>query len=192
MKIIKLISYLFFTGMFLVGCTFKEEEILWENTGKTSEEGIETMLDTEGIIEETKYQICVDISGAVAEPGVYFLEEGARVYQVVELAGGLLEDADCDTINLAAFLKDGEKIRIYTMEEAAVLQEVQENSGLVNLNTADMQQLCTLSGIGESRAKDIIAYRETHGSFENVEEIMNVNGIKETTFQKIRDKIVVE
>lgn len=189
MKRLFFISVLVMMTMILHGCVQTQEKILWENAESESVKDSVVMFQTE---LESKGMICVDVSGAVAEPGVYLLEEGARVYQAVEQAGGLLEDADRDLINQAAVLKDGEKIRIYTVQEAAEQIVLQEQSGMVNLNTADVQQLCTLSGIGESRAQDIIAYREEHGDFKNVEEIMNVSGIKDTTFQKIKDKIVVE
>lgn len=191
MNFLMKIGCLFFAGFFLSGCT-SEKAVLWEEYQTESVTVIESDSDTECRQSEDEYQICVDVSGAVHAPGVYLLDNGARVYQAVEMAGGLREDADRDSINQAAFLKDGEKVRIYTVEESVELQKSQEESGMVNLNTASLQQLCTLAGIGESRAKDIIAYREEYGSFENVEEIMNVSGIKETTFQKIRDKIVVE
>ena len=192
---------LFLLGCLLMGCAPKSQEIIWESADQKSEisrlqeagekEEMEAG-DSAGSEVETEVQICVDISGAVQVPGVYHLREGDRVYQAVEMAGGLLENADRDSINQAAVLKDGEKIRIYTQEEAADLAESEKAAGLVNLNTADVDALCTLTGIGESRAQDIIAYREAHGSFQSVEEIMNVSGIKETTFQKIKDKIVVE
>ena len=139
-------------------------------------------------------------------PGVYELEEGMRVCDAVEAAGGLLENADLASLNQAALLADAAKIYVYTQEEAAqqgisaLEQSVtgvssgQESSAVavkVNINTADIAQLCTLSGIGESRARDIIAYREANGAFQSTEEIMNVSGIKEATFQKIKDEIAV-
>lgn len=141
---------------------------------------------------QTESGIWVDVCGAVTEPGVYRLESGARVYQAVEAAGGFLEEAERTAVNLAAILKDGEQIRILTEEEAQVRYDLEAATGLVNLNTADVQQLCTLTGIGTSRAEDIIAYREKEGPFQSIEEIKNVAGIKEGTYQKIKDKIVVE
>lgn len=148
-------------------------------------------------------KIFVDICGAVQQPGVYELEAGMRVCDAVAAAGGLSEDADLASLNQAAFLEDAAKIYVYTQEEA-VRQGVSapEQSGLfgqsgsaqaekININTADIAQLCTLSGIGEARARDIIAYREANGGFQSAEEIMNVSGIKEATFQKIKEEIAV-
>ena len=119
----------------------------------------------------------------------------------MKLAGGLTEEADLNVLNQAEKVTDGMKVRVYTKEEAADLQ-VQTGTGMttteatdngrVNINTADQTQLMALSGIGASRAADIIAYRTEHGSFQTIEEIMNVSGIKESTFQKIKDQIVVE
>lgn len=159
--------------------------------------------------EETK--IYVDVCGAVTSPGVICISEGSRVFQAIEAAGGFLPEAARNYVNCAQSLSDGEKLYIPTQEEAeewglqqgSSVQETQkpipENASSneaaeskVNLNTADETQLCTLSGIGLSKAKAIIAYREQNGSFGSVEELMNVEGIKEGTFSKIKDQIVVK
>lgn len=172
------------------GCG-RSEEVLFSSGGSA----VRQEWQTEEIpVSETQTEsgIWVDVCGAVTEPGVYRLEAGARVYQAVEAAGGFLEEAERTAVNLAAILKDGEQIRILTEEEAQVRCDLEAASGLVNLNTADVQQLCTLTGIGASRAEDIIAYREKQGPFQSIEEIKNVAGIKEGTYQKIKDKIVVE
>ncbi|SDF58032.1 helix-hairpin-helix domain-containing protein [Marvinbryantia formatexigens] len=168
--------------------------------------------ETEGITETPA--IFVDICGAVQRPGVYELAAGARVCDAVAAAGGLLENADLASLNQAAFLQDAAKIYVYTQEEAAAQgiaapepvqnaaggqeqapgQQMESAAGQetkVNINTADIAQLCTLTGIGEARARDIIAYREANGGFQSAEEIMNVSGIKEATFQKIKDEIAV-
>ncbi len=145
-------------------------------------------------------KIVVDISGAVREPGVYELLEGARVRDAVEMAGGLLDEAAPASLNQAAYLQDAQKIVVYTKEEAALVQpaaqggaQAQEGDlgGKVNIKVADEAALCTLSGIGASRARDIIAYREANGAFGRIEDIMLVNGIKEATFSRIRDQITV-
>lgn len=172
------------------GCG-RSEEILFGSDGSSDrpEWTTEEITVSETLTESG---IWVDVCGAVKEPGVYRLEAGARVYQAVEAAGGFLEGAERTAVNLAASLKDGEQIRILTEEEAQVQCDLEAASGLVNLNTADVQQLCTLTGIGTSRAEDIIAYREKEGPFQSIEEIKNVAGIKEGTYQKIKDNIVVE
>lgn len=175
------------------GCARKPSEVIWETAGIQTEEAYFAEVQTETAACPAK--IVVDICGAVVRPGVYELEEGMRVCDAVEAAGGLLEDADQASLNQAAVLQDAEKICVYTREEAAqgISGQTSGNggSGKVNINTADTAQLCTLSGIGASRAADIIAYREANGGFQSIEDIMNVSGIKEATFQKIRDEIAV-
>lgn len=136
-------------------------------------------------------------------PGVYTLPGGSRVVQAVEAAGGFLPDAEEKILNLARKIEDGEQITVWTREEAEnmeITETPQQNtggteqasgSGKVNLNTAGKEELMTLSGIGESRADAIIAYREANGPFGSVEEIMNIEGIKEKMFEKIRGSIEV-
>lgn len=137
--------------------------------------------------------IYVHVCGAVLTPGVVEVPEGSRAQTAVEAAGGFREDADRDYMNLAAPVSDGEQLCIPTLEEVRVQREQlkEEESGRVNLNTADISRLCTLPGIGESRAGDIVAYRQEHGGFGQIEEIMKVPGIKESTFEKIKDLITV-
>lgn len=193
MTVVFLLSIMIFQW----GCQRAGQDVIWDGTRSTSaydrpEEEEDSDSDTAEDTEMQQALICVDVCGAVENPGVYYLNPGARVYEAVQMAGGLALDADRDTVNQAEMLKDGAKIRIYSIEEAEKLQDSQAEPGLVNLNTADVAALCTLSGIGEARAKDIIAYREAHGDFQTVEEIMNVSGIKEATFYKIKDKIVAE
>ena len=117
-------------------------------------------------------KIFVDVCGAVVNPGVYELDEGARIFQAVDAAGGYLPEAAINYLNRARSFGDG----------------VGDDTR-INLNTADAGQLSTLSGIGQSKAEAIVAYREEHGDFASIEEIMNVEGIKEGTFSKIKDKI---
>lgn len=138
--------------------------------------------------------IQVYVCGAVKLPGVVLVTEGSRVEAALHAAGGFLEDADVSSVNLAAWLEDGQMLYFPTMEESRQIraEELAQEAGLVNLNTADVEQLCTLPGIGESRALDIIAYREANGGFVSCEEIMQVNGIKESIYGKIKDKIVVK
>lgn len=156
--------------------------------------------------------ICiVYICGAVAHPGVYELPEGSRIYQAVEAAGGFLPEAKEQLLNLAAPVADGMKITVFTKEEADTVSEadvisvpalisssgltgeagLDKGTGQININTAGKDELMTLKGIGESRAEDIIAYREKHGLFRKIEDIMKVPGIKDGAFQKIKDDITV-
>lgn len=157
---------------------------------------------------ETEARIAVYVCGAVNSPGVYELEASARVFQAVEAAGGFRDDADQEWVNQAQFLQDGGKIRIYTrqeteqmrqagMEEGSLLPQDQageaqtEGQGLVNLNTATKEELMTLPGIGEAKAEAVIAYRQEQGGFSSIEDIMNISGIKEAVFSKIKDRITV-
>ncbi|MBQ0000941.1 MAG: helix-hairpin-helix domain-containing protein [Clostridiales bacterium] len=152
--------------------------------------------------------IFIDVCGAVRSPGVYQIPEGSRVFQAVEAAGGFSEEAAPDLINLARVLADEQQVRIPTEEERESAESntagspedaypypeepEQRSDGKINLNTAGLEQLITLNGIGETRARAILDYRETHGPFASAEEIMHVQGIKEGTFVKIKDQIVVE
>ena len=124
----------------------------------------------------------------------------SRIWDAVERAGGFSESADQAYLNLAQEITDGMKIEVPTFEEAQLLRESgqgaersQESavSGKVNLNTATKEELMSLRGIGESRAEDIIRYRENFGPFERIEDIMNISGIKEAAFQKIKESIAV-
>lgn len=152
-------------------------------------------MDVTGIVMEEAQPVVVHVCGAVINPGVYELPAGSRSIEAVKMAGGLSEDAAERYVNLAKIPVDGEQIYIPTNEEALILeQELDRNgtsSGKVNINTADKALLCTLPGIGDTRASDIIAYRQEHGSFLVIEDIMQVNGIKEGGFQKIKELITV-
>lgn len=152
---------------------------------------VETVEAGKGADPESK-EIRVHVCGAVVSPGVVSLPEDSRAEDALEAAGGFAEDAWRDYVNLAERVQDGEKLYFPTLDEKESLP-VQEatGDGLVNINTADVAALCTLPGIGEARARDIIAYRETNGAFESCEDIMKVSGIKDSVYSKISDKITV-
>ena len=142
--------------------------------------------------------VCIYVCGQVQSPGVYVLEEGSRVCDAFLAAGGLTEEAAKDYWNQARTLSDGEMIYVPTKEEAKErLPEsesamgTESNNGKININTATKEELMTLPGVGESRAMDILAYRNEHGRFSTPEEIMNVSGIKEGMYEKIKEYIVV-
>ena len=137
-------------------------------------------------------EIMVYVCGAVQTPGVYSLTEKDRVVDAITLAGGVTEQAAEEYLNLAAFLQDGQKLYVPTVDEVHLWEAEEEKQKRVNINTADEEDLCTLPGIGESKARDIIAYREKQGRFEQVEDIMKVPGIKEYLFLKIEDYITIE
>ena len=141
---------------------------------------------------EATEKICVHVTGYVVNPGVYYVPEGSRVFEVIELAGGFLDTADKDYLNQAAILNDGQKLHIYSKEEAATANQSISDSGaeqnpnkLVNINTATKEELMTLPGIGESKAESIIAYRQENGGFKTIEDIMKISGIKDAAFCKI-------
>lgn len=138
-----------------------------------------------------KGEIRVYVCGAVVSPGVVSLPEDSRAEDALAAAGGFAENAWREYVNLAERVQDGEKLYFPTLEETEGLSLQEPDSGLVNINTADVAALCTLPGIGESRANDIIAYREANGPFESCEDIMNVTGIKTSVYNKIKDKITV-
>ena len=152
------------------------------------------------VSEESGGRIYVHICGAVKYPGVYEFSGDTRVFQVVERAGGLLPEACEAALNQAQAVGDGERIYVPTLEEweqgfAENLEESEDtvkDDGLVNINTADESELCTLPGVGETRARAIVEYRKEHGSFEKIEDIQNVSGIKSGLFGKIKDFIKVK
>ena len=168
--------------------------------------------------EMQQAMIYVDVCGAVANPGVFQLAAGSRVFQAIEAAGGYLPEAALTCVNRAGVLTDGQQLYILTQEEmerqgrdpvemagasdgqmngsagtgqnTGMTAQVQQDNR-ININTADEAQLTMLTGIGATRAQAIIAYREENGPFAAIEDIMNVQGIKEGTFAKIKDEIVV-
>ena len=195
-----------------------EEELNSDQVGQETEAGTgepgNTNEEKTALPEENTQQphdevtLVIHICGAVNNPGVYVLPEGSRIYQAVLAAGGFGEEADRDFLNQAQVIGDGSKIYVPTKEEAALAEEgsqefisgsvdgLTENdsmtdSGLVNINTASREELCNLAGIGVGKAESIINYRRENGNFHTIEEIMNVEGIKDGLFQKIKDKITV-
>lgn len=156
--------------------------------------------DTKYIKEniEEKSKIYIDIAGEVINPGVYVLDEGSRVNDLLIMAGGVTEEANLDNINLVYILTDGTKITIPNKKDndkSSILQssliKSPSNMSAININSADVDELMTLSGIGQSIAEDIIEYRRRNGNFKKKEDIKNVSGIGESKYNKIKDKITV-
>ena len=157
-------------------------------------------------IMEQKY-ITVDISGEVNKPGVYRIKEEDRLNDLIIMAGGLTEEADIDRINRARFLSDGAKVYIPSINEKSLdlpldhnsgdetgndyLKEDSSSKGKVNINTASQKDLETIPSIGPITAEKIIRYRETISKFQSIEDIMNVPGIGEKTFENIKDYISI-
>ncbi len=137
-------------------------------------------------------EICVHISGAVKDPGVYQLPGGSRLIDAIELAGGFSADADEDFLNLASAVEDGLKYHVPTKEETeglALPADAAVSDGRIDINHAGAEELMQLNGIGEGKARAIIAYREEHGAFATIEDIKKVSGIGESTYAKFKDDI---
>ena len=167
-------------------------DAVWQKVTPEIVTGAAAIPEKELSAEETTF-IYVHVCGAVKQPGVVMLAEGSRALDAVDAAGGFTLDAMQDYVNLAAVVLDGEKLYIPTQEETKdFVVKTEPEDGLINLNTADKSLLCTLPGIGESRATQIIAYREANGRFKSIEEIMKVAGIKESTFSKLKNLITVK
>ncbi|RPI88489.1 MAG: ComEA family DNA-binding protein [Chloroflexi bacterium] len=152
----------------------------------------------------TESLFVVDISGAVASPGLYTLPKNCRLFQAVEAAGGLLDTADRERLNLASQLVDGSKVYVPFQndegstsfaepfdvpEKSAGQPSFMPGSGLININTASQAELETLPSIGPSTASKIIDYRQEHGPFQNIDALLDVPGIGPVTLDKIRDLI---
>lgn len=154
---------------------------------------------------EEKNKIFLHITGEVNAPGIIEIDEGARLADVIEAAGGFTENADINKINLAYIVKDGQKINIpnvnyvdtnsyitENMGENIIIEDITSSStNLVNINTATQAELETLTGIGPSTALKIIKYREENGKFKTIEEIKNVSGVGDSKFEAIKDEICV-
>ena len=194
-------------GLSLTACGEQVRLETGKETARQEEQKTETG-ETTGETEaasQTEAQIVVHVCGAVANPGVYRLSEGSRAEDAVQLAGGMTGEAAADYLNLAGVLTDGEKLVVpYRSEipdggqygedgfgQAGSAGVSGEADTRVDLNHADQAALMTLPGIGEARAAAILAYRESHGPFQSPEEIMNVSGIKQAAYEKLKDQIVI-
>ena len=186
-----------------------KENIVMENN-KVIEEKV-------SLKEDEIDKIFVDIKGMVNNEGVYSVDSGKRVIDVIELAGGLKDGANTRFINLAKIVSDGEVIVIYSNDEIdkakepkivyvdtpCVCEEVKndaclvdninkDNNGKININTSSAEELKTLDGIGEAKANSIIDYRNKNGNFKSIEDLLNVSGISEKIFNNIKDKITTD
>lgn len=138
----------------------------------------------------------VYVCGAVVRPDVYRMPADARVFEAVELAGGFSETADKDALNLAAFIQDGMQICVPREGEHGGLITSDNAAGVpadapVDLNTADAALLMTLPGIGEVKANNILSYRQEHGSFQSVEELLEVSGIGNALYEQVKDRVTI-
>ena len=166
---------------------------------------------TDSMADPSETQLAVYVCGAVFSPGVYYLPPGSRVCDAIDAAGGFSGDADTQWLNLARPVIDSEMLSVCTTEEAASLKELGigpdqvpdrqglsgagetgDLSGKIDLNSASVEQLMTLPGIGESKAEAIIRYREESGPFSCTEDVMNISGIKDRVYSQIEDCITVQ
>lgn len=158
----------------------------------------ETNLEEENLTEETSKApiIYVDIKGAVKYPGVYQLEAGSRVIDIIEVAGGLLNEADETNLNQAMLLTD--QMMIYVpIEGEQVNQDIptlfdESQVHKININTADVGQLVSLPGIGVKKAEAIIQYRKDNGSFQTIEDLKEVSGIGDKIFEQLKEQVSIQ
>lgn len=187
---------------------FKDEENNTQEKNDVDNNNIEKKANQE--IESSKEEvksIIVEIKGEVVKPDVYSLSIDSRINELIEKAGGLTQEADINTINRASVLSDGECIVIKNINNKEELENIDLNAnigentstgtsaqtkdGVININTATVEDFKTLNGIGESKATAIIDYREQIGKFKSVDEIKNVSGVGEKTLEKIKDKLTI-
>lgn len=147
---------------------------------------------TEESAPEMQLGVCVYVCGAVLRPGVVELPAGSRCNDALEAAGGFAQNAARESVNLAEPVSDGMQIYFPTVQEQEAQAEALERQGLVNINTAGADGLCTLPGIGQAKALAIISYREQNGRYKTPEDIMKVPGIKESAYSQIKDLIIVK
>lgn len=168
--------------------------------GEGEEIGLE--LEPDLVIENQRSEeIIVDVKGAVVTPGVYTVEPNNRVIDAIERAGGFIEEADQNAVNLAKVVEDqmviyipkvGEEVQNADLNQAYVEPVAEEKTeSLVNINLDGKEALMTLNGIGSSKADSILNYREENGFFQTIEEIKNVSGIGDATFENLKDSITV-
>lgn len=185
----------------------------------TVKEDVISLKKEDDIKESEDDYLKVDIKGEIISPGIYSLPINSRVIDVIDKAGGLTENADTTVLNLSKKIKDEMVIIIYSHDQVEHFKETKEvekqinteckngigdakndaciesdnnySQGLININTASLEELKGLPGIGDSKAKDIIKYREDNNGFQSIEEIMNVNGIGESIYSQIKEIITV-
>lgn len=143
--------------------------------------------------------ITVDVKGAVKSPGIYDLPVGSRVNDAVQKAGGLTEQADSKSLNLAQKVSDEALVYVPTKGEEAASQQTGSGTAYstskekkVNLNKVSLEELKQVKGLGGKRAQDIIDHRETNGKFKSVEELKKVSGIGAKTIEKLKDYVTVD
>ena len=212
-------KYFMYSFLLLFVCmSFSIIYVSFNSDVKTVEPEVIALSDNEEkeeIIEAAVETIFIDIKGEVENPGVYEMQLGDRVIDALQMAGGFTDEATTDNVNLSkklkdetviiipSYLKDYENVTIKNdyeidinddivqFDENESNEKIESSSSLVNINTASVVELMSLDGIGESKAKAIIEYRDINGDFENILDIKNVSGIGESIYEKIKDYITV-
>jgi competence protein ComEA len=187
--------------LFVLYTSFGKETELTEVNEGESAMLVNQEMDTEERdktkVEEEPITMMADIKGAVINPGVYQIEEGGRVIDLIELAGGLEPDADTASINFAMHVHDEMAVYVPRIgEDVNVVLPAQSaesaGKGTVNLNSAQSSELQTLPGIGPAKAEAIIEHRETNGPFKSIDDLKEISGIGDKTFEKLKDQISVK
>ena len=180
------------------GCSDKDGESLEELSVSAESE-----TEKEGAVPQEEQEpaetVYVYVCGAVNAPGVYELKKDARVFEAITLAGGMTAEAAPEAVSQARTVADGEQIYVPTVREVQMQGSGVEDivtgnadvSGKININTAGKEELMTLTGIGEAKAQSILDYREEHGKFGSIEDLMLIEGIKEGVFNKIKEDITI-
>lgn len=161
------------------------------------DDGVDTKEESDNVTH-----IIVEIKGEVLKPDVYKIKENSRVNDLIDLAGGLTDFANTENLNRASIISDGDCIIIGNINEEVEESEIisssvsngsvkDDKSDVVNINTADLEKLKTITGIGDTKAQAIMEYREQNGKFKSVDDLTKITGIGEKTLEKIRDKITV-
>ncbi|MDE6761312.1 MAG: ComEA family DNA-binding protein [Lachnospiraceae bacterium] len=186
----KLIIGLFFCISILMGCMGQEDVVMTADTESLITEEVQETVSSKEQTAQSE-EIYVYVCGYVKQPGVYCLTEESRICDALLLAGGVLEDGNAEALNQAEHVTDGQTLYVPGIGENIRAESASEEDGLLNINTAVKEDFMALPGIGESKAVAIIQYRQEHGSFESIEELMEIPGIKEGVFNKIKDKIKI-
>lgn len=185
-----IIIFLLMLGMCLIqGCRTKEDLFTAQDTNAAIQESTDEAQFVTEVSSQESNDVYVYVCGYVHRPGVYSLEAGSRICDALELAGGVTEDGKPEALDQAEHIEDGQTIYVPGGNDEISSGEVDD--GLVDINQADKTTLMTLPGIGESKANLIIQYRQEHGDFEAIEDLMDIPGIKEGVFNKIKDSIKV-
>ncbi len=174
----------------LIICTFSVVSLVVQNANEKSMVNIN---GEEIEMNKEKGKIGVYITGEVNNPGVYYIDENSRLNDLIELSGGLTQNADLTELNLAEKLSDSDKIdvpKINHNEDDTTIENEEKSSDLININKASKEELKTLNGIGDTLAQNIIEYRKK-SKFETIEELLNVSGIGNSKFESIREYICV-